>query len=231
MKKFGLVGGVGPLSTLAYYKGITEGYWERTGLLASPPMTIESLDYGVVENSARMGDYTTFAECFISAVNVLHVAGAEFCAIAANTAHLVLPQLKEHSPIPIVSILEATASQAHRMKTKKAILFGTVPTIKSGMFDKPFADYGMEIICPDEDDQLAIDRILFPNLEKGVVLWEQKEQLLLMVRRLQAEYGADTLILGCTELPLAIKSEDLSINLLDTTQAHINAILDMLLAS
>ena len=98
------------------------------------------------------------------------------------------------------------------------------------MFEKACAKYGVEVVVPTKEDQHTIHHIIFPNLEAGIVLPEQKETMLAIAKRMLQEHGADGLVLGCTEWPLMIEPGDLDTVLIDTTQIHIDAIVKELLA-
>lgn len=165
----------------------------------------------------------------VASVHTLAAAGAEFAAMAANTAHIVFDRVRERSPLPLISIVEETCKSAKKKGCKKVIVFGTGFTMSSGMYTEAFARYGIEALIPTPDEQKAIHGVIFPNLQEGIVLPEEKRLVLDIANRMIAETGADGLILGCTELPLIIKPDDLDIHVLDTTQIHIDAIVDYIL--
>lgn len=231
MKKFGLVGGIGPASTLDYYKGITEGYRVRVGGDNNyPPMIIDSLNLAVMYNLAANKEWDEFTARLVDSINTLAVGGAEVAAMAANTAHIVFDEIASQSPLPIISIVEETCKAAQAKSCKSVVIFGTAFTMCSGLFDKAFAKYGIEAHVPTEEEQKIIHNIIFPNLQEGIVLPEEKAAMLQIASRMITEKKADALILGCTELPLIIKEGDLDTLLLDTTQIHIEAILDYIIA-
>jgi aspartate racemase len=230
MKKFGLVGGVGYMSTLEYYKAINEGYQKRINSQSKsgefPTMVIESLNLAVAYELVEKKDWKGFADLFVTAIQTLKTAGAEFAAIAANTAHIVFDKIQEQSTIPIIGIVDETCKRAKEKNYKKLIVFGTGFTMNSGMYETKCAQYGIEAIVPSEKDQKIIHSIIFPNLEAGIVLEKEKETLLGIAKKMFSEYKADSLVLGCTELPLAIKNGDFDKELLDTGTIHVDAILD-----
>ena len=233
MKKFGLVGGVGYLATLDYYKNINEGFKARlenppkSG--SNPPIVIESINIADAYNFVQQKNWKDFAKLFSDAVCRLHGAGAEFAAIAANTAHIVFDDIQDASPIPLIGIVDETCKRAKEQGIKKMIIFGTDFTMSSGMYEEKCKQFDIEAISPNEIDRKIIHDIIFPNLESGIVLEHEKEMLLSIAKKMQKEHHADALVLGCTELPFAIKKGDLEITLLDTGAIHIDAILDMLL--
>ena len=153
-----------------------------------------------------------------------------FAAIAANTAHIVFDDLKDKSPLPLVSIVDETCRYAQSKKCKSVVIFGTAFTMSGGLYSDAFSKWDMEAFVPTEEDQKTIHGIIFPHLQEGIVLPEEKKAMLDIAKRIISEKNADALILGCTELPLIIKEGDLNVLLLDTTRIHINAILDCMLA-
>ena len=233
MKKLGLVGGVGPASTIEYYKSINEGYQNS---LANPakcgenlPMVIDSLNLAVAYDLVEKKDWARFADLFAESIRVLHSAGAQLAAISANTAHIVFDEVAARSPIPLVGLVDETCKHARSMGCKKAVIFGTSFTMSSGMYEGKFAQYGMDAVVPSQADQQTIHGILFPNLMAGIVLEEDKAAILGIARKMLLEHNADALVLGCTELPLIIEAGDLDTILLDTTKIHIDAILSQVL--
>jgi len=230
MKKFGLVGGVGYLATLEYYKEINEGFKTRlenppkSG--ANPPMVIESINIADAYRLVQQKNWKDFTKLFSDAIHRLHGAGAEFAAIAANTAHIVFDDIQAVSPIPLVGIVDETCRRAKEQGVKKMIIFGTDFTMGSGMYEAKCEHFGIEAISPNEADRKIIHDIIFPNLESGIVIEHEKDLLLSIARKMQKEHSADALVLGCTELPFAIKNGDLETVLLDTGAIHIDAILD-----
>jgi len=233
MKKFGLVGGVGYLATMEYYKSINEGYVKRIANAPNsginPLMTIESLNIADAYKLVQQNNWADFAKMLIRAINVLHGAGVEFAAIAANTAHIVFDEVQAASPIPLISIVDETCKQAQVLNVKKMVIFGTNFTMGSGMYEAKSKQYGIESIVPNEKDRQTIHNVIFPNLESGLVLKHEKAALLSIAEKLINEHNADALVLGCTELPFAIKVEDLKAAVLDTGTIHVNAILDGIL--
>ncbi|MPM56079.1 putative racemase YgeA [bioreactor metagenome] len=234
MKKLGLVGGLGPMSTLMYYRDIHEKYRKlaKSASIAgdNPPMIIDSLNLAVAYDLVERKDWVTLADWLTDSINRMHDAGAEFAAIAANTAHIVFDEIQAKSPIPVIGIVDETCKFAKAAGCDKVIVFGTGFTMASGMYEKACAKYGIKAIVPNTEDQDAIHHIIFPNLEAGIVLQEDKARILGIAKKMLKEEGADALILGCTELPLILSEGDLDTKLIDTTVVHIDAIVKEILS-
>ncbi len=229
VKKVGLVGGIGPESTLDYYKGINGGYRARVGGRDNPPIIIDSLNLAEMYDLAANKQWPEFTDRLAGSVKSLAAGGAEFAAMAANTAHIVFEAVQRQSSIPLISIVEETCKAAQIKKCKSVVIFGTAFTMSSGLYSNAFAAYGIEASAPTVEDQATIHGIIFPHLQEGIVLPDEKCTMLQIANRMIAERQADALILGCTELPLIIKEQDLDVLVLDTTQIHIDAIVDYLL--
>ncbi|EAX48396.1 aspartate racemase [Thermosinus carboxydivorans Nor1] len=230
MKKLGLVGGIGPASTLDYYKGITEGYRMRTASDNYPQMIIDSLNLAEMYAYVSNKQWDMFINRLVGSIKNLAAGGAEFAAMAANTAHIVFDEVNSQSPLPLISIVDETCKYAQSKNCKSVVIFGTAFTMSSGLYSNAFAKYGIDAFVPTADEQKAIHNIIFPNLQAGIVLPEDKRTILQIAKRMIAEKNADALVLGCTELPLIIQENDLDVLLLDTTQIHIDAILNYMLA-
>lgn len=230
MKKLGLVGGIGPESTHLYYKGIIDGYRARIGSDNYPHMIIDSLNLTEMYDLAASRNWAVFTQRLVASVVNLAAGGAKFAAMAANTAHIVFNDVKKMSPLPLVSIVDETCKYAQSKKCKSVVIFGTAFTMSSGLYSDAFAKWGMEAFVPGEEDQKTIHGIIFPHLQEGIVLPEEKKAMLEIANRMISEKNAGALILGCTELPLMIKEGDLDVPLLDTTLIHIDAILDFMLS-
>lgn len=230
MKKIGIVGGIGPESTVEYYKGIIDGYRARTGADNYPKMVIDSLDLSEMYAYASNKQWSDFTRRLVDSTKNLAASGADFAAMAANTAHIVFDEVSRESPLPLVSIVEETCKYAQSRNCKKVAIFGTAFTMSSGLYSNVFAKYGIDAFVPSDEEQKAIHAIIFPHLQEGLVLPEEKKKILEIANRMISECNADALVLGCTELPLIIKEKDLDVLVLDTTVIHIDAILNTMLS-
>lgn len=230
MKKLGIVGGIGPESTLDYYKGINAGFAKRV-CGGNPPLVIDSLNLADMYAFAANKQWPEFTERLVGSVRNLVASGAEFAVMAANTAHIVFESVQKQSPIPLISIVEATCRAAEAKNCKSVVIFGTSFTMSSGLYSEAFARYGIIAHVPTAAEQAVIHGIIFPHLQAGIVLPAEKAAMLQIASRMIAELNADALVLGCTELPLIIKPDDLAVPVLDTTEIHIEAILNYMLAA
>ena len=228
MKKVGLVGGIGPVSTLDYYTGIINGFRARANDGNYPEIVINSINMTEMLTYVANKDWDTLVNILLNAIQNLADAGAKIAAIASNTPHIVFDRVQKESKLPLISIVEATCKQVHAEGCKKIVVIGTRFTMSSGLYADAFRKFGIAAIVPSEDEQEVIHGIIFPKLEDGIVVPEDKAKMLAISNGLLANHHADGLILGCTELPLMIKDNDLDTLIFNTTQIHIEAIVDAL---
>ena len=228
MKKAGIIGGIGPASTLDYYSGIIDGVRAKTNDGNYPEIVINSINMTKMLSLVQNKDWDALADMLLAAIQKLADAGAEFAAIASNTPHIVFNRVQKQSPLPLISIVDATCRAAQLKCCKKAIVIGTRFTMSSGLYTEAFKRYDIDSIVPFEGVQDAIHNIIFPRLEDGIVVPEDKVKMLGIINGLIVEHQADALVLGCTELPLMIKNGDADALILNTTQIHIDAIVDMI---
>ena len=230
MKKVGIVGGLGPVSTMDYYSGIIHGVRAGTGSDNYPQIVIDSVSMTEMLSILENRNWDALAGMLAGAIQNLANAGAELAAIASNTPHIVFDKVQKQSVLPLISIVEATCKYAQFKGCKKPLITGTRFTMSSGLYAEAFGKYGITAIVPSEDEQSVIHGIIFPKLEDGIVVPEDKLRMLEIINGIMTEQHADALVLGCTELPLMIKDDDLDTLILNTTQIHIEAIVDSILS-
>lgn len=229
MKKLGLVGGMGPESTIPYYHDIVYGVQEMLGKSMFPELSIESVNVFEVLRLCSEKQYDELADYLMVAINNLAKSGADFAVLSANTPHIVFNKLKEQSPIPLISIIEATCEEAKLRNLKKIGLLGTIFTMTGEFFKEPFTKNGIQVIIPTEEEMELINDKISTELELGIV----KEETLLffqrVIARMKAWDGIEAIVLGCTELPLLLNDEVSQVPCLDTMKIHISSIIRYIL--
>lgn len=226
MRKLGLIGGTGPESTIAYYRQVEGDVYERTGRL--PPLVIESLSVYEVLGFCDRGDYTGLADYLVEGIRHLAAAGAAFASLTGVTPHVVFGELAARSPIPLVSIMDAAADEAARLGYGRVALLGTYPTMSGSFFADAFRAHGIGVVVPTEDEMRYVEDKIETELEQGQVLPETQRRLVVIADRLARTEGADAVVLGCTELPLALNGSLTSVPCLDVTQAHIARLVNLI---
>jgi len=229
MKKLGLVGGMGPESTLPYYSGIVYGVQKKLGHNEFPPLTIESVDVFKVLGLCAEQRYDDLLQYLLTAVQNLAAAGAQFAALSANTPHIVFDELQRRSPLPLVSIIQATCNEAKRRGLTKLGLLGTAFTMNGTFFTEPFVRSGITVITPPEEEKQYIGNKIATELEFGVVKPETRREFLGSIARMQRQQGIEAVVLGCTELPLLFQGVSLPLACLDTMQIHIDSLVRYIL--
>jgi len=225
MQKIGLVGGLGPESTLDYYKGIISAF-AGDGRFHYPQIFIHSLNLGQVLEMFSAGAWEELADLLVRSIEALDRAGAEFAAIASNTPHLVFDQVQKRSPLPLISIVEATRERARSLGLKRLGLLGTLTTMRSDLYQRAFGPSGLEVAVPLPEDQELIQRRLDQEIELGIIKESTHQELLGIVARLKGAAAIDSVILGCTELPLILDRDELGLTFLNTAAIHVDAIVD-----
>lgn len=226
MKKAGIIGGIGPASTLDYYSGIIGGVRGRAKDENYPRLVIDSVNMAEMIGYISANEPDKLIGLLVGSVGHLAAAGADFAAIASNTPHIVFDEVSERSAIPLISIVDAACRYAVHAGCCKAVVLGTLFTMRSGLYSKALERHGIEAVLPDEQTQNEVWGLIYPNLENGLVIPGDKARLVEIAKRLVDSSKADALLLGCTELPLAIKPGDIDTLLLDTMQIHIEAIVN-----
>jgi aspartate racemase len=225
----GIVGGLGPESTIDYYRRILEG-WKRDDSSSSPSIIIDSLD---VDRGLRLveHDRPALVEYLSASLGRLAAAGADFAAMAANTPHVVFDDLVARSPIPIVSIVEACAEEAQRRDLRRVGLLGTRFTMEGSFYPTVFARRGIVIVSPNDEERAWVHDRYIGQLLKGEFLDETRNGVISVVSRLRKEGEIDGVVLGGTELTLLLSAPVVAdIPALDTTALHVAAIVKRLRA-
>ena len=225
MKTIGIVGGIGPESTIDYYRTIIATYRERQPDGSFPSIIINSIDAKHMMGLIATNDLGGATDMMVSEIERLARAGAAYGLLAANTPHIVFDDVQRRSPIPLVSIVEATCQAVKALGLKRPALMGTRFTMQGRFYPDVFGKEGVTLVVPDETQQSYIHDKYMGELVQGMFLPETREGLLAIVDQMKQRDGVDGVILGGTELPLILRDATASgIPLLDTTRIHAKAI-------
>lgn len=224
MKNLGMIGGLGPESTLDYYQRIIALYRERTGNKHYPEFVVVSVDLRKGLDFMEANDLNGMTDYLLEGIDKLALAGADFGIISANTPHIVFDELAPKSPIPLISIVEATRAFAKMQNLKRLALLGTRYTMQANFYPKVFAREGIELLAPDLQDQDYIHDKYMNELVPGKFLADTRAGLLAIIDRMEATSDLDGVILAGTELPLILRDPTHNgIPFLDTTKIHVEA--------
>lgn len=227
-KKIGILGGMSPESTSTYYEYITRTYTERFGDFAYPEIIIYSVSFQPFVDWPSAGRWDLVANALAESANCLEKAGADFIVIATNTMHIVFDEIQARVNIPMLSLLDAVGQAVQAKNIGKVGLLGTRFTMQNTFYADALAKYGIEVIIPEGDDAVTVNQVIYNELVKGIISPESKKKFLAITKNLQ-ERGVQGVILGCTEIPLLIASEDTELPLFDTTTIHAEAALNFAL--
>jgi aspartate racemase len=225
MKKIGLIGGMGPESTLEYYNAIINAFKNERGILNYPEIIIYSVNLSEFLDLMNIKAYDEAVELLGSKLIALKKAGADFAAITANTPHMLFDRIQEASPLPLISIVESTCEETRKKGYKKPGLFGTGFTMSGIFYQEVFGRHGIPVAIPSDEDRKIINEKLFSEIELGIFKNETRIMLIDIIQRMVQQQQIDSLILGCTEFPLILtESEYAGIPMLNTTKIHVDAI-------
>ena len=182
-----------------------------------------SVDFAEIEKLQHDNDWDALNALMADAAKRLYQGGAEIIVLCTNTMHLCSDAIKVAAPIPFLHIAEATGASIQSKNLKTVGLLGTKFTMEKDFYKKVIKDqFGIEAIIPNEEDRDEVHRIIYGELVKGEFTEESRAIYQGVIKRLQ-ERGAEGVILGCTEIPLLIKEDDVDIPTFDTTTIHAEA--------
>lgn len=225
MKHIGIVGGLSPESTIEYYQIICREFNKKFGGLHFPQVTIRSINLEELVVFFKRNQWDQVAAIIVNAIHDLEDAGVEIAVIAANTPHNAYDIIRQRSPIQVLSIMEATANSIRHARLTKVGLLGTKPTMEYGFFKNTLQDYEIEAVVSMEADRNYIDKTIWEKLSHGKIERNDRLRHAGIIEKL-VQQGAQGIVLGCTELPLLIKAQDVPVPLFDTTRIHALAVLE-----
>jgi len=230
MKTAGMIGGLGPESTIDYYRSIIARVHARRPDAGYPHLIINSLDVAKGIGMLDRGRPDELAGYLSQGVELLARAGADFAFMAANTPHLVFDEVQNRSSIPLLSIVRATADHARSLGLRKAGLFGTGFTMGATFYPQEFARAGISLVVPKETEREFIHEKYIGELLKNQFLPQTREEILGIAQRMKADDAIEALVLAGTELPLLLRDAvNPGIVFLDTTVIHVEEIVEELL--
>jgi aspartate racemase len=223
MKTIGLIGGLSWESSKEYYRLINETVNEKLGGLHSAKCILYSLDFAECREIQRTRGWNEVTKILIHAAQRLEAAGADIILICTNTMHKSVPEIQRETHVPILHIADTTAEKIAEKRLRKVGLLGTKMTMEEEFYKGRIAErFGIDVLVPDKDDRDFIETVIFEELCVGKMNASSKERFKEIIRKL-VDNGAEGIILGCTEIPLLIKQEDVNVPVFDTTELHVRA--------
>ncbi|NQZ77078.1 MAG: amino acid racemase [Ekhidna sp.] len=230
MKKFGLIGGIGPESTAKYYQLIIKEYRKRLQTEAYPEFIIKSINMTEMLEFIFRKDFDGLVDFLNTYLTEFHRLGIDFSALASNTPHIVFDQLNELSKLPLTSIVEETCSVIQSNQLKCVGLLGTKSTKEAGFYQAKSEQHGFDIITPEEEQREYINRKYFEELVFNQIEPTTKSNLIEIVHDLRKKNEIQGLVLGGTELSLILDQSDFEeIKVFYTTKIHVEAIVSQMI--
>ncbi|RST30791.1 amino acid racemase [Sphingomonas ginkgonis] len=229
MKKLGIIGGISWASTAMYYEQINRAVTQRLGGLHSASIVMESFDLATVAALQQREDWVAMDQQFGSAARRLKDAGAEGLIICSNTGHRAYDAVSEAAAIPVLHIADATAERIARDGVQRAALLGTRFTMSQGFVRERLEQRGVQLAQLDPAWMAEIDRIIYEELAAGRVVRDSQRKLKTLITELQKK-KVQAVILGCTELVLAVDTRANVLPVYDTTAIHAKAAAEWMLA-
>ena len=225
MKKIGLIGGITPESTVLYYQILNRLNANQLGKTHSAELIITSFDFGQISQLVEEGRWDLLNKKMAEAGTNLENAGASCILICANTMHLCIDAVRKVVRIPVIHIADSTAKEIQKKGIQKVALLGTKYTMEKDFFRDILNKHEIETIIPDVEERDEIHRIIYDELAQGEFKKSSKEKYLKIIDSLILK-GVEGIILGCTEIPLLINQNDVSLPIFDTARIHATAAFD-----
>ena len=220
MKTIGMLGGMSWESTAIYYREINEGIKSKTGSLHSAKIILNSLDFQKIELLQRSENWAEAANILKGAAKSVERAGADFLIICTNTMHIVAPEIIEHLSIPVLHIADATGEKLVKEGISNVGLLGTKFTMEKSFYKGRLLEkYGIETVVPSLKDRALIHEIIYKELCCGVIKRSSQDCYLEVIEKLKG-FGAEGIILGCTEIGMLVSAENTISRIYDTTKIH-----------
>ena len=229
MKCIGLIGGMSWESTAVYYSAINRAVRERLGGLHSGHILLESLDFSRIVALQKVGDWDGAASVLGNSAKHLSAGGADCVLICTNTMHIIADQVRENSPAKLIDIIDETGRALRKAGASRPLLLATRYSMEHGFYhDRMMELHGIDLLVPDAAGRDAMHAIIFDELCCGIVRDESRRVVTEIIEQGQAQ-GADSVILGCTEICLLIGQDGTELPVFDSTAIHVAAAVDFAL--
>ncbi|MBB4103417.1 aspartate/glutamate racemase family protein [Allorhizobium borbori] len=229
MRTIGLIGGMSFESSAVYYRLINEMVRERLGGLASAEVIMHSVNFADIVAMQKAGDWDAAADRLARAGEGLCAAGANCVLIGTNTMHLVADQVAARLRAPLINIIDETSTALIAAGRKRPLLLATRYTMEHGFYTDRMRRPGLDPVVPDETDRATVHSVIFDELCAGKVLDSSRDKLLAIIEKARVA-GADSVILGCTEICLILDPDALPLPGFDSTTIHARAAVDFALS-
>lgn len=220
IKTIGILGGMSSQATAEYYHLINTEIKKICGGWNTAELLLYSVNFANIEAFVRGDRWDDAANYLVSKAIQLEKGGADFIVMATNTMHRVAPQIETAIQIPLIHIVDVTAEEIKKHGIAKVGVLGTKPVMEADFYRDRFYLHGIEAIAPKSQQCQIIDKIIFDELVFGT-LKDESRKIYIDIMGDLAERGAQGIVLGCTEIEMLVKPEDVvDLKLFDTTNLH-----------
>ena len=226
MKTIGLIGGMSWESSIEYYRIINQAVRNELGGVHSAKSVMVSLDFAEIEELQKRGDWEKATRIMVDTARLVENGGADFILICTNTMHLMAEEIQKNIDIPLLHIADATAQAIKRKELTTLGLLGTRFTMEKPFYSGRLEDHHqLKVLIPDEDHRGSVHRVIYDELVKGIINQGSREIYRKVITSL-VDAGAQGIVLGCTEIGLLVKQEDVPVPVFDTMEIHALAAVD-----
>ncbi|MBX4905976.1 MULTISPECIES: aspartate/glutamate racemase family protein [Rhizobium] len=230
METIGLIGGMSFESSAVYYRLVNEMVRTRKGGLASAEVIMHSVNFEEIVALQKAGNWDGAARRLADVALRLQIAGANCVLICTNTMHLIAEEVAARISVPLIHIIDETAKSLHAAGRKRPLLLATRYTMEHGFYADRMKNLGIDIMVPNAADRTTVHDIIFNELCAGKVHDRSREKLIDIIDH-AVENGADSIILGCTEICLILDPDRLPLPGFDTTAIHARAAVEFVLGA
>ena len=227
MKTIGIIGGMSYESSIHYYERINKQVNELAGNLTCARMIIYNVNFEEIRKLMLASEWDKIGIELAKIAKILEDAGADYIAIATNTMHKLANYIQKQINIPLIHIADCVADKCKESKVYNVGLLGTKYTMVENFLVDRLNENQLDVSTPKEEKQInEIDRIIFDELCKGIIKESSKKYFVEVINKMIEDAGIEGIIFGCTEIEMLVKQSDLKIPIFDTTQSHIDAIVE-----
>ena len=227
MKTIGIIGGMSYESSIHYYERINNQVNQIVGGLTCAKMLIYNVNFEEIRNLMLNEEWDKIGIELAAIAKTLEKAGADYIVIATNTMHKLADYIQSQINIPLIHIADCVADKCKESSIYKVGLLGTRYSMVEDFLKNRLRDNGLTVITPQKEENISeIDRIIFEELCKGEIKDSSRKYYINVINDMIANNHIEGVILGCTEIEMLIKPGDIDIPIFDTTQSHIDSIVE-----
>ena len=228
MKTIGLIGGMSYSSTLIYYKQLNKLSNDHFGDLTTPKIILSSVNFSYIESLQHDGKWSELGSMLSNEAKTLENAGAEVLALCTNTMHKVFDQMTQNILIPSIHIAESTAQFITNDEYKKPAILATKFTMEEEFYVKKLSNHGLDPVIPTDESRDILHSVIYDELCLNITSEKSRNNFLDIVKEVEQE-GADSVILGCTEVGMLLNEDNVSLPVYDTVELHCKSIFNSIL--